>query len=63
MPQDEMIDALKELTKLRRAGVNDRLFDSILETLQPGVPRKITSEELEQRRVALEAKLPDWWVI
>ena len=60
---DEIQQALRALTKERRAGVDDMFFRRLQEALTPDAPRKLNPQELREREKELEAQLFDWWLI
>lgn len=62
LTEDEMIQALRELTMLRRQGVDDTFMSSLRKALTPD-KQKITWEEINQKEHELEERLSKWWVI
>lgn len=63
MSLEEIKQALLELTRLRRAGVDDELMSHLRRSLKPDAPKRITEAELRQKEKELEARIDGFWLI
>lgn len=63
MSLEEIRQALVELSRLRRAGVDDSLMSHLRQSLTPNAPRGVTQAQLYEKEQALEAQLGDFWLI